>query len=49
MVNRYSWLQQFSPRADGQALRPLPYDEGYRAKPLRDAIAQAIRHAPLRG
>jgi endo-1,4-beta-xylanase len=49
MVDRYSWLQQFSPRADGQALRPLPYDEGYRAKPLRDAIAQAIRHAPLRG
>jgi endo-1,4-beta-xylanase len=49
MVDRYSWLQQFSPRADGQALRPLPYDEGHRAKPLRDAIAQAIRHAPLRG
>jgi endo-1,4-beta-xylanase len=46
LVDHYSWLQQFSPRADGRPLRPLPYDQEYRAKPLRTAIAEAILHAP---
>ncbi|SER31284.1 endo-1,4-beta-xylanase [Sphingobium sp. YR768] len=48
MVDKYSWLQQFSPRADHQPLRPLPYGHDYRPKPLREAIAEAIRNAPDR-
>lgn len=48
MADRYSWLQGFSPRDDGQPLRPLPYDGDYRAKPLRTAIARAIEAAPSR-
>ena len=50
MVDKYSWLQRFSPRVDKTPLRPDPYDEMYQPKPLRDAIATALafRHAPRR-
>jgi len=48
LVDRYSWLQNFSPRPDQQPLRPLPYDAGYGAKPLRAAIAEALKGAPRR-
>ena len=48
LVDRYSWLQNFSPRDDRQPLRPLPYDSQYKAKPLRTAIAQALQAAPVR-
>lgn len=48
LVDRYSWLQSFSPRHDKQPLRPLPFDAEYRTKPLRTAIAQAFQAAPQR-
>lgn len=48
LVDRYSWLQNFSPREDKLPLRPLPYDVDYREKPLRGAIAQALQAAPVR-
>lgn len=48
LVDRYSWLQGFSPRDDRQPLRPLPFDDDYRPKPLRNAIAAALKAAPAR-
>jgi len=48
MVDRFSWLQNFSKRADRTPQRPNPYDDDYRAKPLRDAIAAAFESAPKR-
>jgi len=48
MDDKYSWLQGFSKRDDGQALRPTPYDDDFRPKPLREAIAAAFRAAPSR-
>ncbi len=33
MVDRYSWLQENTPRTDKAAKRPCPYDADYRAKP----------------
>jgi len=58
MVDKYSWLTGFDPRADASIKRGLPYDENFRAKPLREAIAQSLagavpvaprRRAPARG
>jgi endo-1,4-beta-xylanase len=43
LVDRYSWLQHFRPRADGIAKRPNPYDDAFRPKPLHDALAAALR------
>lgn len=48
LSDRYSWLQSTSPRADGLPKRPCPFDAAMRAKPLRGAIADAIRAAPAR-
>lgn len=48
MVDKYSWLQGFTPRPDGLALRPTPYDDAYKPKALREAIAAAFRAAPSR-
>jgi endo-1,4-beta-xylanase len=48
MCDRYSWLQNLWPRADGEAKRPTPYDADYRPKPLRDAIAAAFQAADPR-
>lgn len=48
MVDKYSWLQTFLPRNDGVEKRPTVYDSEYRAKPMRDAIAAALRAAPER-
>lgn len=48
LCDRYSWLQNNWPRADGLAKRPTPYDDEYRAKPLRGAIASALARAPGR-
>jgi endo-1,4-beta-xylanase len=48
LVDHYSWLQYFNPRADGLAKRPLPYDDDYKPTPLRAAIADAFRAAPQR-
>ena len=48
MSDRYSWLRGRSPRSDGIAKRPCPYDEDFRPKPLREAIAAALRNATVR-
>jgi endo-1,4-beta-xylanase len=49
LCDRHSWLQDFKPlRTDGIAKRPCAYDADYRAKPLRAAIAEALRNAPAR-
>jgi endo-1,4-beta-xylanase len=48
LVDSHSWLQGRTPRKDGMPKRPLPYDNHYLSKPLREAIAAAFRSAPLR-
>jgi endo-1,4-beta-xylanase len=48
MVDKFSWLQRFSPRSDKLAQRPTPYDDNYRPKPLREALAAAFQSAPKR-
>jgi endo-1,4-beta-xylanase len=50
MADNVSWLQGWkeAPRTDGLAMRPTPFDEQMRAKPLRDAIAAAINAMPAR-
>jgi endo-1,4-beta-xylanase len=48
MMDSHSWLQNNWPRADGLPKRPTPYDARGRAKPLRQAIADAFRAAPPR-
>lgn len=45
MVNKYSWLQGFTPRADKQKQRCCPYDDAFQPTPLRDAIAASLRGA----
>lgn len=42
MSDRHTWLQGRWPRADGLPKRPNPYDADYRAKPLRQAMADAF-------
>jgi endo-1,4-beta-xylanase len=42
MCDRYSWLNGFEPRKDKLRKRGTPYDENFRAKPLRRAIAAAF-------
>lgn len=48
MLDKYTWLQDFSPRKDKLPQRSTPYDAAYKAKPLREAIAKAFEAAPLR-
>lgn len=48
MVDRYSWLTDFDPRADKSIKRGTPYDSEFRPKPLRDAIAAAFAGATVR-
>jgi endo-1,4-beta-xylanase len=45
MVDKFSWLQGFSPRADKLEVRGTPYDDAYNPKPLRRALAQAFASA----
>lgn len=49
LVDKYSWLQTFLPRTDGVEKRPTLFDSSYAKKPIYDAVAAAIRAAPLRG
>lgn len=49
MVDRYSWLNRFDPRADHTLKRGTPYDAKFRPKPLRQAIASAFASASSRG
>ena len=48
MVDKFSWLQNFSKRADKTPQRATPYDDNYQPKALRDAIAAAFESAPVR-
>ncbi|MBU1346428.1 MAG: endo-1,4-beta-xylanase [Alphaproteobacteria bacterium] len=48
MTDRYTWLQGRWPREDGLAKRPTPYDDDFRAKPLRQAMAAAFQAAAPR-
>ena len=48
MVDKYSWLTEFDPRADKTVKRGTPYDSAFRPKPLREAIAAAFRQASVR-
>ena len=48
LADKYSWLQNRSPRADKTPQRPTPYDATYGRKPLWHAIAAAFEAAPGR-
>ncbi|MCC2973916.1 endo-1,4-beta-xylanase [Massilia sp. IC2-476] len=50
MADHISWLQTWdeAPRADKLPMRPCPYDAQLRPKPLRQAIADAMRAMPAR-
>ena len=48
MVDRFSWLQHDAHRPGQPLARPLPYDDDYRPKPMREAIATALHAAPTR-
>jgi len=48
MVDKYSWLQEFIPRADGLPQRCAPYDDACQPKALREAMAAAFAAAPQR-
>lgn len=48
LADPFSWLQDMKPRSDGQPRRPLPYDAALQPKPLRAAIAAALRAMPAR-
>jgi endo-1,4-beta-xylanase len=48
MCDRYSWLEEFDPRADKTPKRGTPYDSSFRPKPLRQAIASAFAEASAR-
>lgn len=43
LLDHHSWLQSRTRRADGMLKRPTLYDPNYRAKPMRQAIADALR------
>ena len=48
LADKHSWLQGFDPREDKLPKRGLPYDDQLNAKPLRAAIAAALRAMPAR-
>jgi endo-1,4-beta-xylanase len=52
LSDRYTWLiPSNSPkyaRADGEAGRPLPFDDAFAPKPAFDAVRRAFEQAPIR-
>ena len=48
LADNHTWLQRRNPRADGLPKRPTPYGAQLQPKPLREAIAAALRAAPPR-
>ena len=48
LSDRYTWLSDFSPRSDGLAVRPLPYDDQLSPKLAWQAIARAFDQAQKR-
>jgi endo-1,4-beta-xylanase len=48
LTDRYTWLDEDYPRADGAHRRPLAFDRSLKPKPAYFAISHAFRHAPKR-
>ncbi len=50
LVDADSWLQKWPgiARHDSSEMRPAPFDDRYQAKPLREAVAAAMRAMPPR-
>lgn len=48
LVHRYSWMQNFQPRADGLQKRSTPFDDDYAPTPMYDAILAAFEGAAVR-
>jgi endo-1,4-beta-xylanase len=48
LADKYTWLQNRTPRADGLPKRPTPFDDKLGIKPLFHAMAAAFRAAPAR-
>lgn len=48
LTARYSWLASYAPRADGQQVRPLPYDSDLHPTQAWQALASAFESAPRR-
>ena len=48
MVDKFSWLQGFAPRADGLPQRCCPYGDDYRPHPMRAALADLFAGAAPR-
>ncbi|MDB5457399.1 MAG: glycosyl hydrolase [Caulobacter sp.] len=48
LSDRFSWLDSFRPRADGQHKRGCLYDDDFQPKPLRAALIEAFSAAPAR-
>ncbi len=49
LLDHHSWLQGRTRRADGMLKRGTLYDPNYQPKLLRQAVADALRNAPMRG
>lgn len=48
LCDRYSWIEGFEPRRDGARRRPTLYDDRFRPKPMRAAVAAAFAGASMR-
>lgn len=48
LSDRYTWLQEDYPREDGEARRPLPFDDALEPKPMYDALLEELEAAPER-
>lgn len=48
LTDRYSWIEGFEPRSDHARRRPTLYDARFHPKPMREAVATALRAAPAR-